>query len=62
MRLDSKGLSEEDLPFITGGGLTDRFNFVQLHFHWGKDNMRGSEHHINNRQYIGNHFLSFDLI
>ena len=50
MRLDSKGRSAEDLPFITGGGLTDRFNFVQLHFHWGKDTMRGSEHHINNRQ------------
>ena len=48
MRLDMK--NETVVPFITGGGLNDRFNFFQLHFHWGKDTMRGSEHHINNRQ------------
>lgn len=37
------------LPYITGGGLADRFDFVQLHFHWGGDSAKGSEHHINSQ-------------
>ena len=41
--------SDSDVPFLTGGGLADRYNFVQLHFHWGVDSMRGSEHYINFR-------------
>ncbi len=36
----------EQLPFIMAGGLKDRYNFVQLHFHWGGDSTRGSEHLI----------------
>jgi hypothetical protein len=36
----------EQLPFIMAGGLQDRYNFVQLHFHWGGDSTRGSEHLI----------------
>jgi carbonic anhydrase len=55
MRVESGGKTAEELPFITGGGLTDRFNFFQLHFHWGKDTLRGSEHYINNRQYVDSH-------
>ncbi|KZS20469.1 Carbonic anhydrase 6 [Daphnia magna] len=41
------------LPFIRGGGLPDQFNFVQLHFHWGGDSGRGSEHLIQSKQYSG---------
>ncbi|EFX88104.1 alpha-carbonic anhydrase [Daphnia pulex] len=53
MRLGSNQnrTTEEDLPFINGGGLSGRFNFFQLHFHWGKDPMRGSEHLLNDWQY-----------
>jgi carbonic anhydrase len=39
----------EELPFITGGSLGDRYNFVQLHFHWG-ESVRGREHRINGKQ------------
>ncbi|XP_057367330.1 putative carbonic anhydrase 3 [Daphnia carinata] len=41
----------EEVPFLTGGGLTDTYRFFQLHFHWGKDSQSGSEHTINGRAY-----------
>ena len=51
MRVESnKNHEVDDVPFITGGGLTNRFNFYQLHFHWGKNSLRGSEHHVNGQQ------------
>ncbi|EFX88115.1 alpha-carbonic anhydrase [Daphnia pulex] len=49
LKIEQQGMASE-LPFITGGGLCDRYNFVQLHFHWGA-NLRGSEHRINGKQY-----------
>jgi carbonic anhydrase len=52
LKIISDDDDEEDLPSISGGGLTDRYSFVQLHFHWGKD--LGSEHSINGTKY-GNH-------
>ena len=42
-----EGTSNVELPYITGGGLNDRFIFQQMHFHWGLDSTRGSEHTIN---------------
>ena len=36
---------------ISGGGLPSRFQAVQLHFHWGSVNSRGSEHQIGGRNY-----------
>lgn len=42
-----KSQSNEDVPFITEGGLTDPYKFFQLHFHWGRDVLSGSEHTIN---------------
>ncbi|EFX77528.1 LOW QUALITY PROTEIN: alpha-carbonic anhydrase [Daphnia pulex] len=47
LKIEEQG---EELPFITGGGLGDRYNFVQLHFRWG-ESVRGSEHIINGKQY-----------
>ena len=41
----------DKLPYVTGGGLEGRYNFVQLHFHWGSDSSHGSEHLINFRSY-----------
>ncbi|KAE9545496.1 hypothetical protein AGLY_001039 [Aphis glycines] len=41
----------DDVPFITGGPLFDcRYEFVQMHFHWGK-NDKGSEHKVNGHKY-----------
>lgn len=45
LRLDKDNAGGE-MPYITGGGLSDRFNFAQLHFHWGSNPMAGSEHQI----------------
>ncbi|XP_046449761.1 carbonic anhydrase 2-like isoform X3 [Daphnia pulex] len=41
----------ESIPFITGGGLSNRYNFVQFHFHWGNDSSHGSEHRIKSKKY-----------
>ena len=31
---------------ISGGGLPSKFQFAQLHFHWGSNDFHGSEHRI----------------
>ncbi|XP_076343777.1 carbonic anhydrase 1-like isoform X2 [Tachypleus tridentatus] len=38
-------------PAIEAGGLGNRYKFLQLHFHWGKSDSRGSEHTINGKEY-----------
>lgn len=44
-------LSADRVPYITDGGLGDRYNLVQFHLHWGKDSSRGSEHTVRNKKY-----------
>ncbi|XP_057367327.1 putative carbonic anhydrase 3 [Daphnia carinata] len=39
------------LPYIENGGLSDRYIFYQLHFHWGSKSNKGSEHRIANKRY-----------
>ena len=36
---------------ISGGGLPSRFRAVQMHFHWGSENFRGSEHQVDKRSF-----------
>jgi carbonic anhydrase len=48
LKIEQQGKGDE-LPFITGGGLGHRYNFVQLHFHWGA-RLSGSEHRIDGQQ------------
>ena len=57
---DSDG-DDDELPSISGGGLTNRYNFVQLHFHWG-EGLLGSEHTIDRQKY-GNysHLLCLNI-
>ena len=39
-------------PSISGGGLQDKYEFVNLHFHWGDDpDKGGSEHLIGSKRY-----------
>jgi len=40
-------------PFISGGRLQEgeRFDFVQLHLHWGSSSDKGSEHTVDGRQF-----------
>lgn len=33
-------------PYIYGGPLKDKYVFSQIHFHWGKTALEGSEHTI----------------
>ncbi|XP_050440562.1 carbonic anhydrase 7-like [Adelges cooleyi] len=43
--------TSEAIPFVTGGPLfDDKYEFVQMHFHWGKYDL-GSEHKVNGFQY-----------
>ncbi|XP_046449481.1 carbonic anhydrase 2-like [Daphnia pulex] len=42
---------DRDLPYIKDGGLSDRYIFYQLHFHWSSNNRIGSEHRIANKRY-----------
>lgn len=37
--------------FVMGGGLDGVFRVAQLHFHWGGNNKRGSEHTLNGRAF-----------
>jgi len=39
-------------PFISGGRLQEeRFDFVQLHWHWGSSSDKGSEHTVEGRRF-----------
>lgn len=44
-------LSSEEVPHLSGGGLPGIYNFDHLHFHWGSDSNRGSEHRISNQAF-----------
>ncbi|XP_052270370.1 uncharacterized protein LOC127871465 isoform X2 [Dreissena polymorpha] len=37
--------------YMTGGGLVGKYVALQLHFHWGPDNKRGSEHTFRGREF-----------
>ncbi|XP_076166220.1 carbonic anhydrase 1 [Ptiloglossa arizonensis] len=37
---------QHDRPFISGGPLAADYTFSQMHFHWGENEMHGSEHTI----------------
>lgn len=39
------------IPYITGGGLDDRYEFHSFHLHWGSDSSKGSEHLIRSQSY-----------
>ena len=36
---------------LTGGPLSDTYNVLQLHFHWGSDDTKGSEHFYDGMAY-----------
>lgn len=39
-------------PSLTGGPLKGRYEFVQLHFHWGENDSIGSEDLIDGHRYL----------
>jgi hypothetical protein len=47
-----KDYPQRRIPSIKDGGLPNQYNFAQLHFHWGSDAKRGSEHTIKQKQSV----------
>ena len=47
-----KDYPQRRIPSIKDGGLPNQYNFAQLHFHWGSDASRGSEHTIKQKQSV----------
>lgn len=43
-------LEMDQKPQISGGPLVGKYEFVQLHFHWGSNDREGSENKINNNR------------
>lgn len=43
--------SNEWTQKLSGGPLSGEYKLLQMHFHWGKDSYRGSEHTINGKRY-----------
>ncbi|ENN78979.1 hypothetical protein YQE_04563, partial [Dendroctonus ponderosae] len=43
----------QERPYITSGVLSGKYVFSQLHLHWGANDMEGSEHTIDGRQFPG---------
>merc|ERR1712180_508934 len=41
------------MPYIMGGRLPEgeKFQFLQLHWHWGSDSSKGSEHTMDGKEY-----------
>jgi len=46
---------------IFGAGLADKYQFAQLHLHWGNESRHGSEHTLNGRAYpMEMHFVHYN--
>ena len=43
-------LAEEEYIFYGGPFGNEQYQFLQLHFHWGSDDTKGSEHTIKGKQ------------
>jgi len=40
-----------EVPMISHGGLSGQYEVVNFHFHWGKDDFKGSEHTFDGESY-----------
>lgn len=53
----------EKKPSISGGKLgSNIYRYRQLHFHWGSDSSKGSEHFLNGKQYPMEMHIVHDII
>ncbi|KAK9882182.1 hypothetical protein WA026_019696 [Henosepilachna vigintioctopunctata] len=51
---------KEERPYISDGPLLGKYVFSQLHFHWGCNNMEGSEHTVDGAAFPGEmHVVAF---
>lgn len=37
---------QQEMPYLEGGPLLAKYEFSQIHFHWGPNPMEGSEHTV----------------
>ena len=42
----------DNIPQISGGGLSGTYQFLQYHVHWGTSDSAGSEHQIDGQQWV----------
>jgi len=56
-----KSYPETKLPYIKDGGLHSKFILAQIHFHWGSDDSKGSEHTLKSKRYAAEiHFVHYN--
>jgi len=56
-----KDYPENRVPYIKDGGLSSTFLLAQIHFHWGSDNSKGSEHTLQSKKYAAEiHFVHYN--
>lgn len=48
-------------PYLEGGPFLEKHIFSQIHFHWGKNMMEGSDHSVDNRKYPGEMQVTLNL-
>lgn len=52
VQLQAKWNDKDDAPCLSSGPLNDKeYVFEQLHFHWGANDLEGSEHTIDGKGY-----------
>jgi len=52
-----------DTPLLSGGGLPNSYKFAQIHFHWGAEDSKGSEHLVGDTQYpMEMHFVHYKAV
>jgi len=60
VKLTTHAAIPEDIPTMEGGGLPAKYKFAQVHFHWGSDDTKGSEHKVNGKPYpMEMHFVHY---
>jgi len=50
-KLATEPANPAETPLISGGGLLHSYKFAQIHFHWGAEDSKGSEHLVGDTQY-----------
>jgi len=50
-KLATQPAKAAETPLLAGGGLPHSYKFAQIHFHWGADDSKGSEHLVGDTQY-----------
>jgi len=50
-KLSTEPIESMLTPMMSGGGLKHQYKFSQVHFHWGADKGKGSEHQVDGRSY-----------